>query len=188
MKDSMARFDSLASDVARKFEAIRRRNHGRMECRKGCADCCRCRLSITRVEEAYLRQGLARLPLSVRLELKTQATTEPTDSDTNEMCPALDANGCCKIFESRPLICRSHGVPLRYRYPVPLIHPAVIDVCEKNFANLDGVSMKSLPIEDVLDQTSLTAELAEIDADHCDEHELPRGERVPLARILAAFV
>ena len=182
MAESIARFDLLASNVARKFEAIRQRNQGCMECREGCADCCRCRLSITHVEEAYLRRGLARLPLSVRLELKTRATTE------TEMCPALDANGCCQIYESRPLICRSHGVPLRYRHRVPLIHPARIDVCEKNFTNLTGIATQSLPIEDVLDQTSLTAELAEIDANHCDEHELPRGERVPLAHILAECV
>ena len=177
--ESIARFDSLASGVARKFEAIRQRNQGCMECREGCSDCCRCRLSITRVEEAYLRRGLARLPISIRVELKSRATTE------TEMCPALDANGCCQIYESRPLICRSHGVPLRYRHPVPLIHPSRIDVCEKNFTE---VSTKSLPIDDVLDQTSLTAELAEIDASHCDEHELPRGERVPLAHILAESV
>ena len=177
--ESIARFDSLARDVARKFEVIRQRNQGCMECREGCSDCCRCRLSITRVEEAYLRRGLARLPISIRVELKSRATTE------TEMCPALDANGCCQIYESRPLICRSHGVPLRYRHPVSLIHPDVIDVCEKNFTE---VSTTSMPIEDVLDQTSLTAELAEIDENHCDEHELPRGERVPLAHILAESV
>ena len=182
MTESMARFDSLASGVAREFEAIRQRNRGSMQCREGCADCCRCRLSITRVEEAYLREGLKRLPLSVRLELKARATTE---IHANEMCPALDANGCCQIYEWRPLICRSHGVPLRYRHPVPLIHPSRIDVCEKNFTE---VSTKSVPIEDVLDQTSLTGELAEIDAEYCDEHELPCGEKVPLAHILAECV
>jgi len=179
MTDSIARFDVLAGEVEAKFEAIRQRNQGCMECREGCSDCCRCRLSMTRVERAYLRRGLARLPLSVRLDLKARATTE------TEMCPALDANGCCQIYESRPLICRSHGVPLRYRHPVPLIHPARINVCEKNFTE---VSTKSLPIEDVLDQTSLTAELAEIDANHCDERDLARGDRVPLAHILAECV
>jgi len=177
--ESIARFGSLAREVAREFETIRRRNLGCMECREGCADCCRCRLSITRVEEAYLREGLKRLPQPVRDELRARATAE---LQTNEMCPALDANGCCQIYESRPLICRSHGVPLRYRHPVPLIHPARIDVCDKNFTE---VPTKSPPVEDVLDQTSLTIELTKIDADYCHEHELPRGERVPLAHILA---
>jgi hypothetical protein len=98
------------------------------------------------------------------------------------MCPALDANGCCQIYESRPLICRSHGVPLRYRHPVALLHPSRIDVCDKNFT---AVPTKSVPVEDVLDQTSLMGELAEIDAAYCTEHELSCGERVPLAHILA---
>lgn len=180
MSDAVDRFEELALAVEREFEAIRRRNAGCMECQKGCSDCCRCRLSITRLEEAHLRRGLARLPESVRRELSESARDE-----TREMCPALDANGACRVYEARPLICRSHGVPLRYRYPVPLIHPSRIDVCEKNFQD---VSTQSIPADDVIDQTGLTAELTEIDDQFCDEHGLERGERVPLAHILAECV
>jgi len=118
----------------------------------------------------------------VRDEVRARAIAK---APPNEMCPALDANGCCQIYDARPVICRSHGVPLRYRHPVPLIHPSRIDVCDKNFTE---VSMRSVPVEDLLDQTSLTGELAKIDAGYCDEHELPRGERVPLAQILAESV
>ncbi len=177
MTDAIERFEALAGDVERKFDAIRQRNHGCMECQKGCSDCCRCRLSITRLEEAYLRQGLARLPESVRRELAERATDE-----SREMCAGLDADGACQVYESRPLICRSHGVPLRYRYPVPLVQPTRIDVCQKNFT--EG-STSALPAEDVIDQTSLTAVLAVLDAEFCDKHELVRDERVPLAHILA---
>jgi len=171
------RFDALAAEVEREFDAIRRRNDGCLECQQGCSDCCRCRLSITRLEAAYLRRGLARLPDSVRRELAVRATAE-----AQEMCPALDANGACQVYESRPLICRSHGVPLRYRYPVPLIQPTRIDVCDKN---LTEISIDRLPGEDVMDQTSLTTELAAIDEEFCNEHGLAHGERVPIAQILA---
>ena len=180
MSETVARFEALAIGVERGFDAIRRRNDGCMECQKGCSDCCRCRLSITRVEQANLRRGLARLPESVRRELAERATAE-----TQEMCPALDANGACQVYESRPLICRSHGVPLRHRYPVPLVQPTRIDVCEKNFTE---VSTNSLPPEDVMDQTSLMAELAALDVEFCDEHGLAQGERIPLARILVEGV
>lgn len=178
--NDLDRFDALAAKVERGFDAIRRRNGGCMECQKGCSDCCRCRLSITRLEEAVLRRGLARLPESVRGELAERASAK-----VQEMCPALDANGACQVYDSRPLICRSHGVPLRYRHPVPLIHPSRIDVCEKNFTEVSG---DSLPVRDVMDQTSLTAELAAIDAEFCDAHGLAHGVRVSLAQILAGDV
>jgi len=163
-------FDALANDVEARFDAIRRRNRGRMECGEGCSDCCRCRLSVTRVEEAYVRRGLARLPLSVRRAIRDRATDE-----TREMCPALDDDGSCQIYASRPLACRSFGAPLRYRSPVPLIHPSRIDVCDKNFKD---VAVDTLPAEDVLDQTSLNDTLETFDPDS-------RDERVPLATILA---
>lgn len=177
MTGTLARFEALAAEVEREFDAIRRRNAGCMECREGCSDCCRCRLSVTRLEEAILRKGLARLPEPVRRELEKRATAE-----NQEMCPALDANGACQVYECRPLICRSHGVPLRYRSPVPLVQPTRIDVCEKNFVD---IATESLPAEDVIDQTTLTAELAALDAEFCDEHGLAHDERVPLAKILA---
>lgn len=172
-RNSLDELDALAAAVDRRFGAILRRHRARMECDEGCSDCCRCRLSVTRVEEAFLRRGLARLPLSTRKELKARATEQG-----REMCPALDANGSCQIYASRPLACRAFGAPQRYRYPVPLIHPSTIDVCDKNF---DAVDLDSLPAVDVLDQTGLDEKLESISPD-------TRDERVALAKILAECV
>jgi Fe-S-cluster containining protein len=98
------------------------------------------------------------------------------------MCPALDAQGHCRVYASRPLICRSYGVPLRHRREVTLVNPPIIDVCDKNFI---GTPLKMLPSTDVLDQTSLDATLSGIDAEYCDRNGLPAGERIPIAQILA---
>ena len=173
--NTIASLSKLASEVERGFEQILARHRDSMECRPGCTDCCRCRLSVTRVEEAFIRDGLSRLPVSARQELKRRST-----APSSEMCPALDDDGRCQIYESRPLICRSFGAPLRYRYPVPLIHPSQIDVCDKNFTETDTPKSGN----DVLDQTSLNEALAAIDDAYCTERGLPRGERVPLAQIL----
>jgi hypothetical protein len=175
--DSLSRLAQLAMDVDRDFEAIRRRRGSVMQCGPGCSDCCRARLSITRVEERFLRRGLAKMAESERAELARRA-----EDARREMCPALDPQGRCQVYDSRPLICRSFGVPLRRRREVIVINPPVIDVCDLNFVD---IPVKTLSDADVLDQTSLEVAVSEIDADYCERHGLPFRERVPIAQILA---
>lgn len=148
-----------------------------MRCRSGCSACCRARLSITRVEEAFLRRGLASLCRSTRAEMAGR-----TREEKREMCPALDPEGRCQVYAHRPLICRSYGVPLRRRREVALINSPVLDVCDLNFV---GSRLESLPGEDVIDQTTLEAAVAEIDDEYCAASGAPRGERIPIAHILA---
>ena len=95
---------------------------------------------------------------------------------------ALDDGGQCQIYSMRPLICRSFGVALRHRSVEPLVHPAKIDTCDKNF---QGTSLKTLPPEDVFDQARLNQRLDRLDAEYRQPHHLPDGERVPLAQIIA---
>ena len=98
------------------------------------------------------------------------------------MCPALDPHGRCQVYDSRPLICRSFGVPLRRRREVIVVNPPVIDVCDLNFVD---TPVNTLGDADVLDQTSLEAAVSEIDADYCERHGFPLRERIPIAQILA---
>jgi hypothetical protein len=173
MGGGLVRLEALVREVDERFESIRRRNPGRMECGRGCTDCCRCRLSVTRIEAAFIRRGVARLPHPVRRELSERA-----HDPAREMCPALGASGRCEIYDSRPLACRVEGAPLRSRHPVPLIHPSRIDFCDKNFRDAPA---GLLPDEDVIDRTRLTEKLRAL-AGNDD------GERVPLAQVLAECV
>jgi hypothetical protein len=166
----------LADEIDAEFAAIQRRRTTDMNCRAGCTACCRARLSITRVEEAFVRRGLATLTEEQRDQLSSR-----TREAGREMCSALDGEGRCGIYAFRPLICRSSGAPLGRRQDVALVNPPVIDVCDLNFVDR---SLKLLPAEDVFDQTDLIERLDEIDRDHCLRTGLPLRERVPLARIL----
>ena len=178
-KDALAHLADLAGAVDEDFASIHARRGAFMECRVGCSDCCRARLSITRVEEAFFLLGLAGRPEAERKELARRARDK-----TREMCPALDQEGRCQLYDSRPLICRSCGVPLRHRYEVILVNPPVIDVCDLNFVD---VTLESLSPEDVLEQTGLAAKLAAIDADFCAHHGFPMGERIDIVQILASL-
>ena len=174
--EPIERLAALAQKTDAEFAVIHRRHADRMQCRAGCSSCCRARLSITRIEEAFLRRGLATFPAASRAELSARSREE-----NRETCPALDGDGRCGIYPFRPLICRTYGAPLRHRKAVELVNPPVIDVCDLNFTD---TSLKVLPPADVLDQTALVEALDTIDRDHCAENNLPQGDRVPIAHIL----
>lgn len=133
-----------------------------MQCATGCSDCCHVRLTVTAVEAAAIRAHATTWPREQRRDL---ADVGPADR-----CAALDRAGRCKIYGARPLVCRSHGVPVRLRRAgLP-----VIEACHRNFT-------RTAPDPDcVLDQTTLSATLLAVDA-----AEGGGGERIDLARLLA---
>ena len=57
-----------------------------------------------------------------------------------------------------------------------------MDACPRNF---DGKDLASLPAGAVLDQTTLSTVLGALDAARAVETGRPRGERIPIAEILA---
>jgi hypothetical protein len=170
------RLAALAKSADAAFRAVRQRQAGRMQCRAGCSACCRARLSITHVEETFLRRGLAALPEGRRAELAAR-----TREDGREMCPALDDDGRCGIYAFRPLICRTYGAPLRHRGAVEVVRPPLLYACDLNFTD---VRLRSLPPRDVLDQTAFVEALDSIDRDHCARNGLDPSRRIPLAGIL----
>ncbi len=175
-KGPVDRVEALAAEVDTEFGTIQQRHAARVQCRAGCSACCRARLSITKVEEEFVRRGLAGLTKSRRAELAAR-----TKQAGRETCPALDDDGRCGIYSFRPLICRSYGVPLRHRSAVPMVQPPLVDVCDLNFT---GTSLKLLPPEDAFDQTAMNEELESIDREYCNENGLPERGRVPITSIL----
>jgi len=115
-----------------------------MQCGTGCSDCCHVRLTITGVEAAAIRDHVAEWSLDRRRAL---ATTGPDDR-----CAALDDAGRCKIYEARPIVCRSHGAPIRMRREsLPMVDARGFEVCHRNFTRTE-------PDADcVLDQETLSA-------------------------------
>ncbi len=148
-------------------------------CHAGCADCCRRRFSVTAVEAEGIAEGLASLPAAAREALAGRAT-----GGDPGVCPALGEDGRCAIYAFRPVICRTHGLPIRFAAE-PSAGPRrlpVVDACPRNFGGRD---LASLPGDGVLDQTTLSTVLGAIDAARADEVGRPRGQRIALAALLA---
>lgn len=145
-------------------------------CHAGCDDCCRRRFSVTALEAEVIAEGLASLPPSTREAMAARAAT------STEECPALEADGRCAVYTFRPVICRTHGLPIRFRSGSPRSLP-VLDACPKNFG---GGDLASLPADAVLDQDTVSTVLGALDAAGADQAGRPRGERVELTQLLGA--
>lgn len=163
----MSRLAELTGKVDGFFQRVAARHGADMQCATGCSDCCHVRLTITAVEAAAIRAHVAGMPRARRRLL--------VDGAAADRCAALDPAGRCRIYDARPLVCRSHGVPIRMqRGGLP-----VIQNCHRNFHH-------TLPDADcVLDQTTLSAILLAVDA--AEAPQLPPGarpERVELAALL----
>lgn len=89
-----ARVDARALDVAR-------RNAGRLQCGRGCADCCRDDLEVFEIEAANIRSRHPQL-------LKRGTPHAPG------ACAFLAADRSCRIYAERPYVCRTQGLPLRW--------------------------------------------------------------------------
>ncbi|MEJ7597082.1 MAG: YkgJ family cysteine cluster protein [Kofleriaceae bacterium] len=158
----MSRLDELTAKVDAFFARVTARHGDDMQCGTGCSDCCHARLTVTVVEAAAIRALVAGWPEPQRRAL---ADTGPADR-----CAALDAAGRCKIYDARPIVCRSHGAPIRMRQDsLP-----VVQSCHRNFVR--GEPDPAC----VIDQTTLSALVLAVDRDAGGD-----GSRVDLALVIA---
>ena len=163
----MSRLAELTRKVDAFFTRVAERHGGDMQCSTGCSDCCHVRLTITEVEAAAIRGHVAAWQAERRRAL---ATAGPADR-----CAALDSSGKCRIYDARPLVCRSHGVPIRLgRGSLP-----VVQSCHRNFVRTE-------PDPDcILDQATLSATLYAIDAAEGGAGPARPPARIELAGLLA---
>jgi Fe-S-cluster containining protein len=169
------RYQELTAKVDTFFTRVQSRYGSAMQCKAGCTACCHVRLSVTALEASVIREGLAGLPEEERARLALRAK-----QGTRGACPALEADGRCALYAWRPLVCRSHGVPIRHREPGA---EASVSACEKNFEA--GAGLPEVSPDCVLDQTTLSTVLGALDAAYADARGARRGERIPLDMLLA---
>ncbi len=77
-------------------------HHGeRLRCTKGCAECCIDGVTVFEIEASRIQQE--------HPELLANGSPHALGS-----CAFLDAEGACRIYASRPYVCRTQGLPLRW--------------------------------------------------------------------------
>jgi uncharacterized protein len=165
----VSEYRDVASKVDGFFTRVQAR-HGRdMQCETGCADCCVVRLTITVVEAAEIRGFVAGWPSTRRTTLAANVAA------STSACAALDPAGRCLIYDARPIVCRSHGVPIRMRAPGSL---PVVEACHRNFTEHGPAEADP---DCILDQTTLSALVLAADRESGGD-----GSRIDLAKLLAS--
>jgi Fe-S-cluster containining protein len=92
---------TLHADVDREVATIAGRLGERITCRLGCADCCVDGLTVFEVEAERIRRD-------------TGGWLSGAEPHPEGACAFLDADGGCRIYASRPYVCRTQGLPLRW--------------------------------------------------------------------------
>jgi len=84
-------------------DEVFRHAEGRAACARGCAHCCHVALPITSAEARFIGEQIGIQPKDV---VNSPRRSKQSFS-TGTPCPFLK-NGECSIYESRPLLCRTH--------------------------------------------------------------------------------
>jgi uncharacterized protein len=177
-------YTQLLSKVDAVFLAAQERHTGQFQCMAGCIGCCQAGLSVSNVEARRIGDWLLENPaVAAKIIDRTQMLDNP------DYCSLLDSAGSCSIYDVRPLICRSHGMPVSMEEEPEVIagdvndHSKYLltsqtadlrDVCPLNF---EGVDLASISCEDVLSLEKLNVLLSLINIDF---DQTNAGERVSL--------
>ena len=125
-------------DVDRKSGALAQLHSERIQCSAGCADCCRDDLSVNGAEADLIRR--------FHPELLSDAAPHPEGA-----CAFLDERKHCRIYDHRPYVCRTQGLPLRWFAPEQSLdgmNEMVVEMRDICPLNLPGPELESLDAED----------------------------------------
>lgn len=158
---------TLRQRVDEHFDRAVARTPAGFACRLGCSGCCTPRFSVFEVEAAPIRRTLAEL---ARREPQRRQRIREQAADAPHCALLLD--GQCSVYEERPLICRSHGLPIVVRDE----HGnASIDHCPLNFQEVQAPPPSRLDLSAVNQPLAVIATLWD-----------GQGNRVELAALAGA--
>jgi len=146
--------------VCRKLEELYSEH---LVCKPGCSQCCEVERTVFSVEAYIVEQQLLTLSTQKIKRLKK------LHKNNDEVCPMLLRNRCV-IYPDRPIICRTHGLPILYREA----ERAFVDHCRLNFTKLSAGHKFNKNV--ILDMNPYNVELVQIDKNF-SEHILGKHWR-----------
>ena len=151
-KEILKKYLALRQILDKRIKELEVLHSKHLLCNKGCSDCCKVDKTVNSIEAEIVKQSLLKLPNKAILKIKTNYS--------KEICTFLH-NDDCLIYENRPFICRSHGLPILYY----LEEQAGIDFCPKNFKefSIDNGFLEN----EILDMIRFNNELIQLDQLFC---------------------
>jgi Fe-S-cluster containining protein len=152
---------------------LARRHAERLRCARGCAACCLDDLTVRPIEAERIRRHHA--------DLLRDGVPHPPGA-----CAFLDSQGACRIYDDRPSVCRSQGLPLRVLFEDEAGEIAEHrDICPLNQEG--GPALERLEEEDLWLVGPYELRLASLDADFLGEESGVEDEvRIALRSLFAS--
>ena len=108
MPDFLENYKQLTTRVDALCNAIAATLGEQITCSAGCSSCCTA-ITVFPVEAAAMREALETLPDLQAEEIRRHISEHAGD----ERCPLL-LHHRCLLYDARPIICRTHGLPIVY--------------------------------------------------------------------------
>jgi Fe-S-cluster containining protein len=143
----------------------------RITCSEGCSSCCTA-ITLFPVEAAALHVALEALPDAERDAIRRHVAAQAG----RERCPLL-LNHRCLLYAARPIICRTHGLPIIYSEG----DQRKVDCCPLNL-NEDDPPVSGSAIIDLDRLNTLLVAVNALFLSHADSRGLP--ERLTIAEAL----
>jgi Fe-S-cluster containining protein len=180
-------YTQLVAKVEGFCAPVAARRSADMACRAGCSACCEAWLTVSAVEAANVRRGLASLDGPARERARQRGREQSARERagaTEPRCALLEADGTCAIYAHRPLVCRTQGHALRY--PAGLIPAAALRATTQRVAgDVTHCSLNytaSPPAgEDVVDAERVDLILAVVNARLCASTGIDPESRIALS-------
>jgi Fe-S-cluster containining protein len=144
---------------------------GQITCSQGCSSCCTA-ITLFPVEAAALNAALEAFPDARRAAIRQHVS----EHAAGERCPLLE-NHQCLLYAARPIICRTHGLPIIYAEG----SQQKVDCCPLNLCEGE----QPLSGSAIIDLDRLNTLLVAVNAlflSHADAIDLP--ERLTIAEAL----
>jgi len=129
MDDWVTRFHAVVDELAAKTAEA---NGNRITCREGCSGCCTDGLTVFEVEADLI-------------VARHQDLLENGEPHGEGACAFLDERGACRIYDSRPYVCRTQGLPLRWIEETEEGPAEARDICPLN--DETGPPLEELPAD-----------------------------------------
>jgi hypothetical protein len=120
---------TLHDTIDRRAREVAEQNRDRLQCRRGCCGCCIDDLTVFEIEASRIVRAHG--------ELLQRGSPHPAGA-----CAFLNAEGACRIYDDRPYVCRTQGLPLRWIELEATDPTEMRDICQLNSG---GEPIEELP-------------------------------------------
>jgi Fe-S-cluster containining protein len=169
-------YSSFLADVQKHADEIQAMHPSHLSCKAGCSECCD-KISVLKIEYDFLKDYISKNSI----EIKT--------SKASQFC-ALLKEGLCRVYDRRPVICRTHGLPLLYLIEEPEQEKNTeyqLSFCDLNFQSLASDRLEDyFDGSNTLDMGQINFVLMKLNIEYCKKIGQPdsAGRRYDLEELV----